>query len=186
MTYQKAIEKAWEESQQKLLSFIRVKVDTPEDAEDILGDVFIALMKKTNDGGIPDNIISWLYRVTRNKTIDYYRTKKNFEALSEDLISGDESVNMVSQLSRCMLPMIRALPERYQQPLILSEIEGKKYKELASELNLSLPAVKSRIIRGREKLYKSVMACCAMQYDSAGNIMDYQQKGTGSCSRCDK
>lgn len=185
MNHQTTIELAWKEYQKNLISFIRPKVATLEDAEDIVNDVFTALINKASKNDIPDNITSWLYRVTRNKIVDYYRSKKRFEDLPENLISENEDTNVTGQLSNCMLPMIKALPENYQRPLILSEIEGKKYKELASELNLSLSAVKSRIIRGREKLYKSMVACCTIQHDTAGNIMDYEQKGTNFCGDCD-
>ena len=185
MNHQLAIKQAWVEQQQKLISFIRPRVDTSHDAEDILSDVFTTLIKKADDNEIPDNIASWLYRVTRNRIIDYYRTRKSLEELPEDLISNNGDVTITSQLSSCLGPMIRALPKNYQQPLILSEIEGKKYKELADELNLSLPAVKSRIIRGREKLYKSMVACCTVERDIAGNIMDYQQNSPHSCRDCD-
>jgi len=51
--------------------------------------------------------------------------------------------------------MIEALPEMHQQPLALSEIEGKKYKEVVNELGLTILAVKSRILRGRKNYIKA-------------------------------
>ncbi|GLX80524.1 RNA polymerase sigma factor SigZ [Thalassotalea insulae] len=180
------IEKAWQDYHRGLLAFIRTKVGVLEDAEDILNDVFSALIKTTDVNDAPDNIASWLYRVTRNKIVDYYRVKGKFEQLPDELVSANEDVNVIEQLAVCMLPMINVLPESYQRPLILSEIEGKKYKEVATELNLTLSAVKSRILRGREKLQKSMIACCNFYRDGAGNIMGYEQKGTHACRDCDK
>lgn len=179
------VEQAWQEYQRKLISFIRSKVDTLEDAEDILNDVFAALIKKTGNDDTLDNVASWLYRVTRNRIVDYYRAKKKFEELPEDLASESVDTNIIGQLSRCMLPMIKALPEAFQQPLILSEMEGKKYKQVADELGLTLSAVKSRILRGREKLHKSLVSCCTLYRDNAGKIMDYEQKMTNSCNDCE-
>lgn len=179
------VEHAWKEYRRNLISFIRSKVDTSEDAEDILNDVFASLIRKTGDNEIPNNIASWLYRVSRNRIVDYYRAKKSFEELPEELASEIADTNIIRQLSICMLPMIRALPETYQQPLILSEIEGKKYKEVADELGLTLSAIKSRILRGREKLRKSMVACCTLYRDRAGKIVDYEQNGADSCSDCD-
>jgi len=179
------VERAWQEYQRKLYSFIRTRVDTSEDAEDILNDVFASLIRKTGDNETPDNIASWLYRVTKNRIVDYYRAKIRFEELPEDLASESADTNIIGQLSSCILPMIQALPDTYQQPLILSEVEGKKYQEVADELGLTLSAVKSRILRGREKLHKSIVACCSLYRDNAGNIVDYEQKGANSCSDCD-
>jgi RNA polymerase sigma-70 factor (ECF subfamily) len=180
------VEQAWQDYQRKLIAFIRSKVDTSEDAEDILNDVFASLVKKTGENDTPDNIASWLYRVTRNRIVDYYRAKKRFEELPEDLASESVDTNIVGQLSDCMLPMIKALPMTYQQPLILSEIEGKKYKEVADELDLTLSAVKSRILRGRKKLHKNMIRCCTFYRDNTGNIMDYEKNKADFCNDCDR
>ena len=184
MSNQETIGYAWKAYQKNLITFIRSKVATLEDAEDILNEVFEALIKKANNDEMPDNITSWLYKVTKNKIVDYYRTKKSYAELPEDLVSESENVSAMEQLSHCLVPMIMTLPENYQQPLILSEIEGKRYKDLARELNLSISAVKSRIIRGREKLYKSMVACCSIERDMAGNVMDYHLNDKDSCTGC--
>jgi RNA polymerase sigma-70 factor (ECF subfamily) len=84
-----------------------------------------------------------------------------------------------------MVPMIQALPDMYQQPLMLSEIEGKKYKEVAIELNMSVSAIKSRILRGREKLHKSMVRCCTIYRNDAGETVDYEQKVDGFCADCE-
>ncbi|MFV2056732.1 MAG: sigma-70 family RNA polymerase sigma factor [Thiohalomonadales bacterium] len=179
-----AIEKAWLEYKRQLLRFIRSKVETLEDAEDILNDVFLKLTKIANENALPDNISSWLYRVSRNRIIDYYRTKKTFDQLPDGLSSESEGANVIKQLSKCMLPMIQALPESYQQAVMLSEIGGKKYKEVSVELNLSVSAVKSRILRGREKLRKSLLRCCEIYRNDAGEVVDYAQNINNCCNDC--
>jgi RNA polymerase sigma-70 factor (ECF subfamily) len=179
------VEEAWSRYQRKLFSFIRSKVKTPEDAEDILNNVFENLVKTANENNLPDKVSSWLYRVTKNKIVDYYRTKRRFEQLPEGFSEESEETNTIKQLSKCMLPMIQALPETYQQPLMLSEIEGKKYKEVAVELNLSVSAVKSRILRGREKLHKSMVSCCTVYRNGAGEAVDYEQNSDGFCTDCE-
>ena len=179
------VEKAWLEYQQQLFSFIRSKVGTPEDAEDILNDVFVSLIKTSGKNTIPENISSWLYRVTKNRIVDYYRAKKKFEPLPEDLSEESEDTNTIKQLSKCMLPMIRTLPKTYQDPLMLSEIEGKKYKEVAAEMDLSVSAVKSRILRGREKLHKSMVSCCTIYRNDAGEVVDHEQNSSSFCSDCE-
>jgi RNA polymerase sigma-70 factor (ECF subfamily) len=177
------VEEAWLKYQRKLFSFIRTKVATSEDAEDILNDVF-ARLTKTAESAIPENLSAWLYRVTRNRIVDYYRTKKKFEQLPENLSEESEDSNTIKQLSKCMLPMIQALPKTYQYPLILSELEGKKYKEVAFELRLSVSAVKTRILRGRKKLHKNMVSCCTIYRNNAGEAVDYEQKLNNFCSDC--
>ena len=144
----------------------------------------IPLIKETNTNNLPLNISSWLYRVTRNKIVDYYRAKHTVEELPEELSIETESISVIKQLSACLLPMINALPDIFQQPLTLSEIDGKKYIEIASELNLTVPAVKSRILRGREKLRKNMTACCKLYQNNSGNIINFEQKDRNACSDC--
>lgn len=178
------VEEAWIRYHQKLFNFIRAKVETPEDAEDILDEVFAKLSEAANADAIPDHISAWLYSVTKNNIVDYYRTKKRFEPLPEELAPESAQTSAIAQLAECMLPMIQALPETYQQPLLLAEIEGKKYQEVATTLNLSVSAVKSRILRGRQMLHKSITKCCTIYRNDAGEVIDYEEKMNRFCREC--
>lgn len=183
-----SIEKAWQDYEKKLSSYINSKVAIREDAEDILNDVFERLTKAVAKDSIPENISSWLYSVAKNKVIDYYRTRKSFQQLSDDSSNENinEASNIIQELSKCMLPMIQALPETYQKPLMLSEIEGKNYKEVAFELSLSVSAVKSRILRGRKQLYSSMISCCTMYQNDSGETIDYEHNLSNFCSSLKK
>jgi len=152
-----------------------------QQAEDILHDVFVSLTTKTNKNEAPDNVASWLYSVTRNRIIDYYRANKFFDELPDELVAGSDDIDVVGQLSKCMLPMIKALPETYQQVLTLSEVDGEKNRDIADELGLSLSAVKSRILRGRQSLHESMVRCCKIHINTSGDIVDYEQKGSDCC-----
>jgi RNA polymerase sigma-70 factor (ECF subfamily) len=177
MTQQKlSVEQAWTDYQKQLFSFIRSKVNTAEDAEDILNDVFLRLTKTANKDPLPNPISGWLYQVTKNRIVDYYRAKKHFDPLPTELAIEAQETTTIKQLSNCILPMIHALPEHYQRPLFLSEIEGKKYKEIAIELKLSVSAIKSRILRGRAKLLKSMTNCCTLYHNKTGEVIDYETK----------
>ncbi len=178
------VEDAWQLYQKGLLRFIRSKVSTTYDAEDILNDVFLKLSNSANQDNIPENISAWLYRVTKNSLVDYYRKKKSYKLLPEDLTEKVEDSDAINQLSNCMLPMILALPESYQLPLRLSEIEGMKYKEVAAEMKLTIPAVKSRILRGRQKLHKSILSCCTINQNGAGEVIDFELKSKDFCGSC--
>ncbi len=179
------VEEAWIEYRTQLFSFIRSRVELREDAEDILNEVFIKFLKKANDESIPDSIAAWLYRVTRNSLVDYYRAKKHTQALPQDLVAENVDTSIIIQLSSCLLPMIQALPETFQRALILAEIEGKKHQQVADELGVSLSATKSRILRGRERLLKTMVSCCTIYQNSAGDIVDYRQKSDKYCNDCD-
>ena len=180
-----SVDQAWLDYRKSLLAFIRVRVDTQDDAEDILQEVFSTLIQMASEDKHPSNIGPWLYQVTKNRIIDYYRTKKRFETLPDDLVAEPVPFDAIMSLSQCLLPLIHTLPERYQQPLMLSEIQGQKHKAVASELNLTLPAVKSRIFRGRKMLYANVLSCCAINRGRQGSVVDFDIKSGRSCDDCD-
>lgn len=177
------IEQAWLDYQQQLAAFIRSKVDNSQDAEDLLNDVFAKLLQQSDESKQPKNISAWLYQVARNNIIDYYRSKKQFEPLADDLIIDEEN-GLDKELLTCVLPMIKALPDKYHQVLILSELEGKKYKEVAELLGLSVSAVKSRALRGRAKIKQNFLRCCTLIYNKTGSIVDYEQKLADSADNC--
>ncbi|HIO92298.1 MAG TPA: sigma-70 family RNA polymerase sigma factor [Leucothrix mucor] len=178
------IEQAWQAYRKNILSFIRSQVSSNEDAEDILNDVFAKLIRVTNDNRIPDNIASWLYRVSKNSIVDYYRSRKKFAELPENISENKEAENIIKELGKCLLPMIMDLPEKYQLVVLLSEIEEKKHKEVALELGLSLSATKSRVLRGREKLHASLLHCCTFHHNNTAMIVDYEKKSPDSCGGC--
>lgn len=169
------IENAWKEYNEKLIYFIRKQVQSPEDAEDILSKVYLKLAQQTEASRIPQKLPSWLYRVTRNTIIDFYRTRKPTEVISEQFIAEIPERQAISTLSECILPIIDELPDTYRSPILLSEIHGKKQKDAAHELGLSLPAFKSRIVRGRRKLKQLMAKRCTYHYDENGLLVDYKE-----------
>jgi RNA polymerase sigma-70 factor, ECF subfamily len=171
----KYLEIAWKEYNEKLLSFIRANVISPEDAEDILADVYVKLVRQTELSRIPQKLPNWLFRVTRNTMIDFYRTRKSLKALPENLKEDLPEPQAISTFSDCILPIIEALPENYRLPILLSEIHGKKQKEVAEELGLSLSALKTRILRGRKKLKDLMSKRCTFYYDKHGQLIDYKE-----------
>jgi len=169
---------AWNDYSRKLLSFIRAKVDSREDAEDILADVFVKLAKQFGSAGTPSKLSSWLYVATRNSIIDYYRTRRPMEELPEDLRQERPDPQAISALSACIVPVIEQLPDTYRLPILLAEIQGQTQKEVAETLGLTLPAVKSRILRGRNKLKDILAKRCTLYYDQGGQLIDFKEKNS--------
>jgi RNA polymerase sigma-70 factor, ECF subfamily len=77
--------------------------------------------------------------------------------------------------------MIITLPEKYQIPVELYDIMGKKHKDIADILNISVSGSKTRVQRAREKLKEMLLDCCDFEFDAMGNIIDYKQKRECGC-----
>jgi len=168
------IEEIWRQFHQKLLIFIRAKINDHAIAEDILQDVFVKAHQHLGHLTNQSKIQPWLYQICRNAIIDFYRSKepialsRNLSENIDETIPTKESQHDQEQLNRCLALLIADLPEKYSDILVRSELLEQKQQAIADQEQLSLTAVKSRIIRGREQLKKKLQACCDFEFDELG------------------
>ncbi len=181
----------WEEFSRNLKGFIRKRVQDEHDADDILQDVFLKIHNKIDGLKDENKLAAWVYQITRNAIIDYYRhqnkvleTSMELPAEIEALVENPiETVETDSHITACMKPVIDSLPEKYKQALILTEYETLTQKEMAERLGLSLPGAKARVQRARKKIKTMLLDGCHFEFDRLGNIIDYQAK-EGGCDYC--
>jgi RNA polymerase sigma-70 factor (ECF subfamily) len=173
-----------------LLQYIRSKIRSKEDAEDILQNIFTKISANVNSINGKDSIKNWLFTVTRNAIIDYYRTNKNskqqsIEHLQAELSSADDDGDPAKGLDQCLHNMIAQLPDEYRNIITDSELNNIRQKDLAEKYNMAYPSLRSRVQRGRERLKQLLYNCCHIETDKRGNILDVQSKNScGSCSPC--
>ncbi len=178
------IHEAWISYKNKLLQFIRSKVSSKEDAEDILSLAFEKLILQGASAALPKEIVPWLYRVVRNSIVDYYRVPIKFAEIADDFALEATGIDTFEALSECLAPMVGLLPEPYNTIVKMSDIDGLKNKQIAAKLDLSLSAVKSQIRRGRQKLYQKLIICCEIQRNENDSVVGFEQKLTQYCGNC--
>lgn len=163
----------WSAFKDELLGFIRSRVSSSEVAEDILQEVFIKVHQ--HQGQLQDNmkLTSWIYQITRNTIIDYYRKKKikTSDELSELETSLEEDEPLNPQFLKCLMPFVQKLPEIYKDALEKTMSGTFSQKEYAEQLGISYSALKSRVQRGRQMLKDNFVQCCNIQTDTYGNII---------------
>ena len=101
---------------------------------------------------------TWIYRITINKCKDHLR-KKNIRRIFIPLKDeGDEpvfeSINEDTDIRQFVQKAIAELPDKLRIPIVLKDIEGFSYQEIAESMQCEIGTVKSRIFRGREALKK--------------------------------
>ncbi len=140
----------------------------PNDAEEVLQDVFITLIEKMDTFREESKFSTWLYRVTANESYMYLRTEKKYKCdiNPEEYVSYDEDgtlkgVEIKNWNSRpdevllCIEAMeiidqiMNEVPELSRIVIHLRDIEGLSNGEVAGVLDLSVPAVKSILHRAR-------------------------------------
>jgi RNA polymerase sigma-70 factor, ECF subfamily len=163
-----------------LFRFILSRVDTREDAEDLLQEVFIKTHLNIDKFDKNTNLNAWLFTITRNTITDYYRSKKKGTEFDDSLANTlfEENTAAISQEFCCLEPHINELPEKYRQTLYKSEILGMKHQDIANEMNVSLSAIKSQVVRGRELLKEKFVSCCKYHLNQDGKL-----SGDPDCAR---
>jgi len=133
-------------------------------AEEIMQDVFLTVIAKINTLTNDAFFSTWLYRVTTNASYGFLRKEKKFteQTVSEEEVDQEPAIDYVydwstlpddillSEESRKILQdSIDALPEAMRTVVIMKDVEGFSNEEIAQTMGLSVPAVKSRLHRGR-------------------------------------
>jgi RNA polymerase sigma factor (sigma-70 family) len=144
----------------KLLGFVRQKVNSEEDAQDILQDIWYQLTRLNNAGEL-ENIGAWLYRVARNKIVDGYR-KKSTESLEDfgyeneegelnfkEIFLLDDSNNPEDAFFKELFweelsKALSELPEKQREVFELNEIEGFTLQEIADKSGANIKTIISR------------------------------------------
>lgn len=134
-----------------------------EDAQDCLQEAMIRVYKALPTFKGESSFSTWAYRITMNTCLDDLRRKKNKTASSLDALldlgwsPADEENTPERKFSqteakREISRAIQSLPEDMRAAIVLRDIHGFSYEEIASMLSINIGTIKSRISRGREKL----------------------------------
>src|SRR5579859_4794690 len=171
-------EQVWEAFHTPLQQFIRRRVADRVAAEDLLQDIFLKIHQHVDTLKDEKRLESWIYQITRNAIIDYYRSIKPTMTLTEilDLPAELPTDDVVIELLPCVRAVVQHLPPKDRQALILTEYQGLTQKELGEHLGISFSGAKSRVQRARERLKQQLMECCHFELDRRGHILDYHPR----------
>ena len=160
----------------RLLSFIRNRVSSTEEAEDILQDVFFQFVSGYETIESLDRVTSWLFSVARNKIIDRYRresarpqradlalhsdsdddTPITLQEILPDLGNTPEDAMLREVIWTAIMEALDELPADQREIFILNEMEDKSFREIAEATGISINTLLSRkryaILALRKKL----------------------------------
>src|SRR5215216_6907523 len=163
----RAFEVLFDRYQVRLLGFCRHMVGNQE-AEDLLQDAFAAAHTAMLADERPINARPWLYRIARNRCLNHLRKPA---ADGQDTMDVHPHANGTTTLDRVqrreelrrILADIHDLPETQRTALVLREMDGLTYTEIAQAMGITLAAVKSLLVRARMSLAEAsearILAC---------------------------
>ncbi|MBQ7470754.1 MAG: sigma-70 family RNA polymerase sigma factor [Pseudobutyrivibrio sp.] len=146
-------EEIYEQYHDKVFAYIRNHVNQIEDAEDLCSDVFIKIYSKIDTfDASKASISTWIYAMTSNTVIDFYRTNHVHSEIPEDLaeeksLIEDEVLN--NENLECLAKALKALPQEQMDIIVLRYYRGLTLQEVAEQMNLSYGVTK---LRHREAL----------------------------------
>lgn len=137
-------------------------------AEDLTQEIFLKVFKSLDKFHRDADFSTWLSSVARNYCIDHYRaSKREKEVLVEDLVafdlapasSGSNPHRALEDRDRrsFLRRGLEALPDKLREAVVLRDLQGLSYQEMADQLGLPEGTVKSRINRGREELARLLL-----------------------------
>lgn len=145
--------------QGRIHRYVLRMIGCPEDALDITQDTFVNAYRHLGKWQPQALFRTWLFRIASNAATDYLRRNKLWncvpiDELSHSLEAGCDLERQHDAAARCatMIQLIEELPPLFRQALLLRELEGLSYAEIAQALDLNEGTVKSRISRARSSL----------------------------------
>jgi len=176
----------WDAVAARMRPFVRSRVASDADTDDVLQEVLLRVHRGLPEIEDPERFGAWLFRVARSALADHHRARARHPVAAADEdrelpaapVDGEESL-VAEQLARTLASFVAALPSPYREAITLTELEGRTQREAAEMLGVSLSALKSRVLRGRQKLRAVLHACCAIALDARGKVVACEPRPDG-------
>jgi RNA polymerase sigma-70 factor (ECF subfamily) len=180
-------EHVWNALGAELRAFLRSRVPSDADADDLLQDVFVRVYEKLGTLRQAERVESWVYQIARNAVTDFYRRRATrevdgIEQFTEPHDETDGEFNHNRAVGSWLSLMIDMLPPKLREALQMYEVDGISQTEIAERLGISLSGAKSRVQRGRQQLEHVLLGSCQLELDRRGNVINCQPVKTDSCA----
>jgi RNA polymerase sigma factor (sigma-70 family) len=185
--------------QSRLLAFCRHMLNSTEDAEDVLQEVFAASFNAMIADERAINARPWLYRIARNRCLNHLRRPVCAGQDSMDVFERDGGTTTADTVHkreefRQIVADVQDLPETQRTALLLREIDALSYDDIATTMDTTVPSVKSLLVRARVSLAEAAEArllTCAEVRLELGQVAEGIARSSApvrrhlkSCERC--
>lgn len=136
-------EQIYEEYHTKVLRYIQSKVNDFYLAEDLCSDVFVKVYEKLDTFDEKKASIStWIFTITRNRLIDYYRTRKVNVEIPDNLAYEEDYSDIDEEKLESLAIGLKSIDDRSKKIVVGHYYDGKSLKQLAEELGISYAYIK--------------------------------------------
>ncbi len=158
--------------QDRIYGYLARMLADPEEAEDVAQEVFLRAYRSLGRFRGTSSFHTWLYRIASNLAIDVARRRKRQDnttySLDAPLDAGEDEyerempddsrapdqISEQAELQRAVRQAVMELPEKLRDVVVLYELQGESYEDIAAILGVPLGTVKSRLFNARGQLKK--------------------------------
>lgn len=178
----------WAEFGPPLRGFLARRVPPGVDADDLVQDVFLRVLRHLGALRDTERPEAWLFQIARNALRDSLRARLRRDGRTDPLETDlpnapDPEADRAAEaeLAPCLTAMIGRLPEPYRTAITLTSLQGVSQADAARQLGVSISGMKSRVQRGRAQLRDMLTTCCAIAVDVRGGVADFHLREPGAC-----
>lgn len=167
---------AWHDLERRLRPYVTRRVASSADVDDIIQDIFVRIHRGLSSLRDGESFGGWVYRVAQSAIVDAARARSRgaLEWVGDipDIATPENADvdDVEGELGACVALFVSRLPAPYREAVTLTELEGLTQKDAAEMLGISLSAMKSRALRGREKIRDMFEECCRISVDCRGRV----------------
>jgi RNA polymerase sigma-70 factor (ECF subfamily) len=167
---------AWQDIERRLRPYVTRRLASPGDVDDVLQEIFVRMHRGLSALRDGESFGGWVYRVAQSAIADAARARSRsaLELVEETpeiaAPEGDARDDLEAELGACVALFVARLPAPHREAVTLTELEGLPQKDAAEMLGVTLSALKSRTLRGREKIRDMFEDCCRISVDCRGRV----------------
>jgi RNA polymerase sigma-70 factor (ECF subfamily) len=157
--------------QTKVYGFARAFTSDPEQASDVAQDALIKIYRSLGGFRFQSSLTTWIFRIVKNVFLDHYKSRRQKERKLEQPLEltserettdreerGPEAQLLRHEEHKALWEALHEVPEIYRTVLVLADMQGLSYEEVAGVVEAPVGKVKSRLNRGREALRELLIA----------------------------
>lgn len=150
-----------------LYRYARSLTKEASEAEDLVQEAMLRAYRGWDSYETGTNARAWLFTILRNTNVSRYRRNRRLRRVDFHEVEGHSLFDEVQEedpegrffdqlVSEDVIRALQRLPDKYREVVLLSDVEGLRYAELAEIFDVAVGTVKSRLFRGRQQLQKEL------------------------------
>lgn len=164
----------WQDYASAIQAYLLKRVRDAQLAEELAQQVLLKLFDACCADRSILNLRSWMFQIAHHTMVDHYRHSARYaDAPIPEWEAVEDRNSIWSEMATCVRPLLGLLPDKYAEPLRLSDLEGMPQLEIAKQLGLGLSATKSRIQRARKLLKEEILKCGVLELDANGRYIGF-------------